>query len=78
MGNLTKDKVERALVEVREFILSDGGDIEIINIENNKVFIKLKGACVGCPLSAFTVQMGIERALKEQIHSDLEVVLVDE
>ena len=77
MGQLTKDQVERALIEVREFILSDGGDIEIVNIENTKVFIKLKGACVGCPLSSFTVQLGIERALKEQISEDLEVVIVD-
>lgn len=77
MGQITKDQIERALIEVHEFILSDGGDIEIVNIENKKVFIKLKGACVGCPLSSFTVQLGIERALKEQISEDIEVQIVE-
>lgn len=74
---ITKDQVEKALVGVRELILADGGDVEIVKIEHPKVFINLKGACVGCPLSIYTVQMGIERSLHEQISSDLQVVLID-
>ena len=75
MGSLTKFQVEQALVEVREFILSDGGDIEVVKVEGHQVFIKLKGACVSCPLSFYTVQMGIVRALQEQISAQIEVVL---
>ena len=63
MGKITRSHVESALKEVREFILSDGGDIEIVRINDSKVFVKLKGACVGCPLSAFTIQLGVERPL---------------
>jgi len=77
MGSLTVQQVEQALVEVRAFILSDGGDIEVVDVKDHQVFIKLKGACVGCPLSMFTVQMGIVKALKEQLLDSIEVVLVD-
>ena len=77
MGNVTTDQVELALIQVRELILSDGGDLEVVKIEYPQVFIKLKGACVGCPLSFYTVQMGILQALKDQICDQIEVVLVD-
>lgn len=77
MGNVTADQVALALTQVRELILSDGGDLEIIKIEYPKVFIKLKGACVGCPFSVYTVQMGILKALKEQFSDQIEVALVD-
>jgi len=78
MGNVTKSLIEQALVEVRKFILSDGGDLEVTKVIDHQVFIKLKGACVGCPLSFYTVQMGISRALKEKISSQIEVILEDE
>ena len=77
MGNLTLQQVEQALVEVRAFILSDGGDLEIVEVKEHQVFIKLKGACVSCPFSMYTVQMGIVKALKEQLLGDIEVVLVE-
>lgn len=77
MGSLTIQQVQEALVEVRAFILSDGGDIEVIDVKEHQVFIKLKGACVGCPLSMYTVQMGIVKVLKEQLLDNIEVILVD-
>lgn len=83
MGNvintiINQDQVNLALTQVREFILSDGGDLEIVKIEDLKVYIKLKGACVSCPLSFYTVQMGIVKTLKEYFQQNIEVVLVDQ
>lgn len=77
MGDLTSVRIEQALVEVRQFILADGGDIEVAKVEDLKVYIKLKGACVGCPLSIYTIQSGIVRTLKENVSEQIEVILVD-
>jgi len=82
MGNvintsINQDQVNLALAQVRQFILSDGGDLEIIKIEDHKIYIKLKGACVSCPLSFYTVQLGIVKTLKEYFNQDIEVILVD-
>ena len=53
MGQLiiTCEQVEQALTDVRQFILSDGGDLEIVTIDGYKIQIRLKGACISCPLS---------------------------
>ncbi len=75
--NIDQDQVNLALTQVREFILSDGGDLEIVKIEDLKIYIKLKGACVSCPLSFYTVQMGIIKTLKEYFQQDIDVILVD-
>lgn len=75
--NIDQDQVNLALAQVREFILSDGGDLEIVKIEDLKIYIKLKGACVSCPLSFYTVQIGIIKTLKEYFNQDIEVILVD-
>lgn len=77
MGTLTVQQVEQALINVREFILSDGGDLKIVEVKDHQVFIKLEGACVSCPFSIYTVQMGIVKTLKEQILADIEVILID-
>lgn len=77
MGSLTVQQVEEALVSVRAFILSDGGDIEVVDVKDHQVFIRLKGACLGCPLSMYTVQMGIVKSLKENLLESIEVILVD-
>lgn len=79
MGQLiiTKEQVEQALTDVRQFILSDGGDLEIVAIDGYKIQIRLKGACVSCPLSLFTVQFGVQKALQEQISEQITVEVVD-
>ena len=76
--NIDQEQVDLALAQVREFILSDGGDLEIVKIEDLKIYIKLKGACVSCPLSFYTVQIGIIKTLKEYFNQDIEVILVDQ
>ena len=79
MGDLiiTKEQVDQALVNVRQFVLSDGGDLEIVAIDGFKVQIRLKGACISCPLSFYTVQFGVQKALQDQISKDISVEVVD-
>jgi len=63
-----KEKVLKALDAIRPGLQADGGDVELIRIdENNVVFVKLVGACGGCPMSTITLKQGIERILKMQV-----------
>lgn len=70
-------KVEAVLDTIRPNIQMDGGDVEFVRFQDGIVYIKMLGACVGCPASIFTLKMGIEQALKEQIPDVLEVIPVD-
>ena len=54
----------------------DGGDISFIAIKDAKVYVQLKGACIGCASSGTTLKYGVERQLRMDIHPDLEVVNV--
>jgi len=60
-------RVEKALDTVRPYVQADGGDIELVDIVNGIVQIRLAGSCVGCMYSMMTLQAGIERMLKEQV-----------
>jgi Fe-S cluster biogenesis protein NfuA len=71
-----KDKVESALAHIRPMLQADGGDVELVAIEEGIVKLRLKGACAGCPVSELTLKQGIERLLKEQIPEIKEVVAV--
>lgn len=64
-----KEKVEEALKEIRPALQADGGDIELIDVDEatGVVRVKLVGACAGCPMSQMTLQMGVERTLKARI-----------
>jgi len=64
---LTKDNVENVLDELRPYLMSDGGNVELVEIEGPIVRLRLQGACGSCPSSAMTLRMGIERKLKEEI-----------
>ena len=55
-----RERVLIALEDIRPYILSDGGDIKLVKILNNKVYIKLLGACETCPMTEFTLTMGID------------------
>ncbi len=61
----TKKKVIDALESIRPFLNKDGGDIELIKIEDNKVYVKLKGNCNGCPMSISTMKLGVENTIKQ-------------
>jgi Fe-S cluster biogenesis protein NfuA len=62
-----REKVEQALNEIRPGLQADGGDVELVDIEDGVVKVRLKGACAGCPMSQMTLAFGIERVLKEKI-----------
>ncbi len=64
---LTRDNVENVLDELRPYLMSDGGNVELVEIEGPVVRLRLQGACGSCPSSAMTLRMGIERKLKEEI-----------
>ncbi len=68
--------VEMSINKVRPILLRDGGDITLIKIQDGKVYVRLEGACRGCPSSTQTLKFGIERALKDDIHPDIELVSV--
>jgi Fe-S cluster biogenesis protein NfuA len=65
--NPMREKVEAALEKIRPALLADGGDIELIDVSDGIVKVKLTGACAGCPMSTMTLKNGVERILKEQI-----------
>jgi len=67
MEETVRDRVEKALEELRPQLQADGGDIELAEVENGIVKVRLKGACAGCPMSTMTLQWGVERFLKKKI-----------
>lgn len=67
MSENIENKVKETLEEIRPKIQADGGDIELVAIENGVVKVRLKGACVGCPMSALTLKQGVERAIKNKV-----------
>ncbi len=76
MEETVKDKVEKALEEMRPQLQADGGDIELVEVENGIVKVKLKGTCAGCPMSTMTLQWGIENSLKKKIPGIVKVEAV--
>lgn len=64
---IVKEKVEKALGEIRPHLQADGGDIELIDVKEGVVTVKLTGACGSCPMSAMTLKNGVEKTLKEKI-----------
>ena len=69
-----REKVETVLNKIRPSLQRDGGDVELVEVSNGTVKVKLTGACVGCPMSTLTLQMGIERILKQEIPEIKKVV----
>ena len=64
-----KEKVQTALDKVRPMLQRDGGDVELISVDEAKgvVTVKLTGACRGCPMSQMTLKNGIERFLQSEV-----------
>jgi len=71
-----REKVEAALAQIRPALQADGGDVELVDVSDGVVKLRLKGACAGCPMSTMTLKAGIERLLKEQIPEVKEVLAV--
>ena len=65
---MLREKIEEALNRVRPSLQADGGDIELIDVNDNGVVkVKLTGACSGCPMSTMTLKMGVEKILKQHV-----------
>ncbi|MFO0148124.1 MAG: NifU family protein [Microcystis sp.] len=70
---LTPDNVEKVLDEMRPYLMADGGNVELVEIDGPVVKVRLQGACGSCPSSTMTLKMGIERRLREMIPEIAEV-----
>ncbi|MBN2183747.1 MAG: NifU family protein [Candidatus Krumholzibacteriota bacterium] len=70
------EKVKKVLEEIRPNLQADGGDIELVSVEDGIVKVRLKGACAGCPMSQMTLTFGVEKVLKERIPEVVKVVPV--
>jgi len=71
-----REKVETLLNELRPALLADGGDVELVDVSDGVVTLRLTGACNGCPMAVVTLRDGIEGVLKEQVPEVKEVVAV--
>ena len=68
-----REEVEKVLEEVRPYLLAEGGDIELVDVVDGVVRVRLKGACAGCPMSQMTLKWGVEQYLKKKIPSIVRV-----
>ncbi|HBF42883.1 MAG TPA: hypothetical protein DDW42_04500 [Desulfobacteraceae bacterium] len=71
-----REKVEGALGEIRPSLQADGGDVELVDMENGIVKVRLTGACGGCPMSQITLKQGIEQYIKNVIPEVISVEAV--
>ncbi len=62
-----RENVEKALDKIRPALRADGGDIELVDVVDGVVKVRLTGACGGCPMSQMTLKMGVEKVLKQQV-----------
>jgi Fe-S cluster biogenesis protein NfuA len=73
---IPKERVETVISRLRPIIQADGGDIELVEVVDNKARVRMSGNCVGCPSAQMTLFMGIEMALKEEIPEFEELLVV--
>jgi Fe-S cluster biogenesis protein NfuA len=65
---LDKEEVRKALEQVRPHLQMDGGDVELVDVEEDgTVKVRLKGSCAGCPMSQMTIKWGVENYLKKNV-----------
>jgi Fe-S cluster biogenesis protein NfuA len=69
-----REKVEKALEEIRPALQADGGNVELVDVTDDGIVkVKLTGACGACPMSTYTLKLGIEKKLKEAVPEIKEV-----
>ncbi len=64
---ITKEKVEEVLNKIRLGLKSEGGDIDLVEIKDDVVYVRLKGACGTCPMSTLTLKNWVETTLRKEI-----------
>jgi Fe-S cluster biogenesis protein NfuA len=62
-----REKVEAAIGKIRPMLQADGGDIELVDVEEGVVKVRLQGACAGCPGAQMTLRMGVEKEVKKAV-----------
>lgn len=73
---MMRDQVEAALNEIRPALQADGGDVELVDVQDGTVKVRLTGACGTCPMATMTLRFGVEKVLKERVPEVKEVVTV--
>lgn len=68
--------IEKALEEIRPYLLTDGGDISLISVENDIVKVRFEGACIGCSVNQMTLKNGVEATIKKHAPQIIEVIEV--
>jgi Fe-S cluster biogenesis protein NfuA len=71
-----REKVEKVIEEIRPFLQADGGNIELIDVQDGVVKVRLIGACGSCPMSQMTLKRGVEARLKAKVPEVKEVISV--
>ena len=71
-----REKVEAALEQIRPALRADGGDVQLVDVEEGVVTVRLTGACGGCPMATMTLRNGIERVIREQVPEVREIVAI--
>ncbi|HUU63340.1 MAG TPA: NifU family protein [Dehalococcoidia bacterium] len=71
-----REKIEAAIDRVRPALQADGGNVELVEVEDGVVSVRLTGACGGCPMATMTLKNGIERIIREEVPEVKEVVAV--
>lgn len=71
-----REKIEAALEKIRPSLVADGGNVQLVDIENGTVTVRMTGACGGCPMATYTLKQGIEKALKKEVPEVKEVITV--
>ena len=74
---LSKEDVQTHLNQIRPALQRDGGDIELVDVKEDKIYVRLMGHCRGCAYSQMTLKNGVEEFLKKQLGTELEVIGVD-
>ncbi len=62
-----KQRVQTVINKIRPMLQADGGDVELVDVKDGVVKVRLQGACVGCPMSQMTLKNGIEKFIKKEI-----------
>ena len=71
-----KEKIQIAIDRVRPALQADGGDVELVEVNDGVVSVRLTGACGGCPMASMTLKDGIERVIREEVPEVKEVIAV--
>lgn len=71
-----REKIQAAIDRVRPALQADGGDVELVEVKDGVVSVRLTGACGGCPMATMTLKSGIERTIREEVPEVKEVIAV--